>query len=77
MAQCKQYKVFEEIYGMSEDKDERTVWLKVGISEKLRNLFKSKVSAEGKTMNEVITEYIKDYVEGEKTKVPNSVSDNK
>jgi hypothetical protein len=77
MAQCKQYKVFEEIYGMSEDKDERTVWLKVGISERLRNLFKSKVSAEGKTMNEVITEYIKDYVEGEKTKVPKSVSDNK
>ena len=55
---------------MSEDKDERTVWLKVGISERLRNLFKSKVSAEGKTMNEVITEYVKDYVEGEKPKLP-------
>lgn len=47
---------------MAEESKDKTVWLKIGISDKLRNRFKSKVAAEGLTMNEVLIDYVKKYV---------------
>jgi hypothetical protein len=52
----------------NESKSDKTVWLKVGIPESLRNQFKSKVSAKGQTMNEVVIDYVKKYVEEEENK---------
>ncbi|HEY9652296.1 MAG TPA: hypothetical protein V6C95_16675 [Coleofasciculaceae cyanobacterium] len=50
---------------MTEDSD-KTVRVQVPMAEDLRNKFKSVTAAEGKTMSEVILDFVKAYVE-EKT----------
>jgi metal-responsive CopG/Arc/MetJ family transcriptional regulator len=47
---------------MTEDSD-KTVRVQVPMAEDLRNKFKSVTAAEGKTMSEVILNFVKDYVE--------------
>ncbi len=54
---------------MSEqEKDERTVVMRVNIPEGLRNLFKAKAAKQGKSMNEAALNLIDEYVEDEKPK---------
>jgi metal-responsive CopG/Arc/MetJ family transcriptional regulator len=48
---------------MTEDSD-KTVRVQVPMAEDLRNKFKSVTAAEGKTMSEVILNFVKSYVEG-------------
>lgn len=62
---------------MSEDKDDRVVWLKVGLPEKLRNRFKSITASQGLSMNEVISDYVKKYIEEGESETKKSSSDNK
>lgn len=50
------------------DKEERTVSMRINISESLRNLFKAKAAKDGKTMNEAAIDLIDEYVEPEKPK---------
>jgi metal-responsive CopG/Arc/MetJ family transcriptional regulator len=47
---------------MTEDSD-KTVRVQVPMAEDLRNKFKSVTAAEGKTMSEVILDFVKGYVE--------------
>jgi metal-responsive CopG/Arc/MetJ family transcriptional regulator len=47
---------------MTEDLD-KTVRVQVPMAEELRNKFKSVTAAEGKTMSEVILNFVKGYVE--------------
>jgi metal-responsive CopG/Arc/MetJ family transcriptional regulator len=47
---------------MTEDLD-KTVRVQVPMAEDLRNKFKSVTAAEGKTMSEVILNFVKSYVE--------------
>jgi metal-responsive CopG/Arc/MetJ family transcriptional regulator len=44
-------------------KEDRTVRVQVQMPESLRNKFKSVTAAEGQTMNEVILEFVEDYIE--------------
>ena len=49
-------------WNMTEDLD-KTVRVQVPMTEELRNKFKSVTAAKGKTMSEVILNFVKDYVE--------------
>ena len=51
-----------------QDKEERTVIMRVSIPESQRNLFKAKAAKQGKTMNEAALDLIDEYVESEKPK---------
>jgi hypothetical protein len=51
------------------DKEEKTVRVQILMPETLRNQFKGVTASEGKTMGEVLNEFVKGYVKKKRSEI--------
>ena len=58
--------------GNSKDKEEKNVSIRIELPDELRNRFKSVVVREGRTMTDLVVDFIQDYVEEKENELKQS-----